>query len=140
MQASEDAFKKDVFEFQRDTELLLHEIKSWFDGSSIIVKLKSTRIYTDGVGIEVSSLHLSNIKKTLEIIPEGLYYFGIKGCLNVSIFNPDSSLKSSKFSLHWKDGVSKFNGWTIAYEVDKNSTQRIEFNQENFFGMIGLFA
>ncbi len=98
-------------------------------------------IYEDGVCIDVSSLILSNGSKTLKIRPEGLYYVGIKGCLDVSIYNPSRSPSSTAFTLNWKDNISKINGWTISYQGYHNSpVQRFEFNQENFFKMIDSFA
>ncbi|MCM6073518.1 hypothetical protein M4D12_26450, partial [Klebsiella pneumoniae] len=33
--ASEEALKKEVFAFQKDTQALISDIKSWFEGSPI---------------------------------------------------------------------------------------------------------
>lgn len=140
-QASDDAFKKDIFEFQKDTEKLFNEIKGWFDGSSVKSQFPSARFVEDGVSIETKAMTLSNDNKTLKIVPEGLYYYGVKGCLQVSIHNPNRAPSTKKFALHWKDGISDYDGWVIVSEnYGNNPPDRIEFNQENFFRMIEAFA
>ncbi|MDE9545188.1 hypothetical protein [Xenorhabdus bovienii] len=140
-QASDEAFKKDIFEFQRDTENLFQEIKSWFDGSPVKSEFTTMHLTEDGVVIEMQSMTLLNANKTLKITPEGFCYLGVKGSLQVFIYNPNRAPSSTKFSLHWKDSIRKLDGWTITHGVyDNNPVERIEFNQENFFKMIESFA
>lgn len=140
-QASDAVLKQDIFEFEKAVFELLQNIQSWFDDSPVVSQLTPTAIYEDGVCIDVSSLILSNGSKILKIKPEGLYYVGITGCLDVSIYNPSRSPSSTAFTLNWKDNISKINGWTISYQGYHNSpVQRFEFNQENFFKMIDSFA
>jgi hypothetical protein len=109
---SEEAFKRDVLAFQEETKALLMEIKDWFDGSPVTSSV-GTQVTENTTRFEVSNLTLKNGDKTLTIVPEGLYYFGVKGGLEVTINNPNSSPSTSKFKLHWKDSVSKLPGWVI---------------------------
>ncbi|MBF7997492.1 hypothetical protein [Rahnella laticis] len=138
---SEEAFKRDVLAFQEDTKTLILEIKGWFDGSPVTARVSTTHMTENTDRFEVSNLTLKNGGKTLKIIPEGLYYWGVKGGLEVTIHNPNRAPSTSKFNLHWKDGISKLPGWVIVSGgVGNAPAQRIEFNQENFFKMITVFA
>ena len=137
----EEGFKRDVLAFQEDTKALILEIKGWFDGSSVTSNVSTTHLTESTDRFEVSNLTLKNGEKTLKIIPEGLYYWGVTGGLEVTIHNPSRAPSSSKFNLHWKDGISKLSGWVIVSGgVANSAAQRIEFNQENFFKMITAFA
>ncbi|MGJ0639373.1 hypothetical protein [Xenorhabdus bovienii] len=137
----EEAFKRDVLAFQEDTKALILEIKGWFDGSPVTASVSTTHMTENTDRFEVSNLTLKNGGKTLKIIPEGLYYWGVTGGLEVTIHNPGRAPGTSKFNLHWKDGISKLPGWVIVSGgVGNAPAQRIEFNQENFFKMITAFA
>ncbi|CAM6626318.1 TPA: hypothetical protein R4C64_001755 [Salmonella enterica subsp. enterica serovar Saintpaul] len=137
----EEAFKRDVLAFQEDTKALIQEIIGWFAGSPVTASGNTTQVTEDTDRFEVSNLTLKNGGKTLKITPEGLYYFGVKGSLEVSIHNPNRAPGTSKFNLHWKDGISKLSGWVIVSAgVGNAPAHRIEFNQENFFKMITAFA
>ena len=138
--ASEEAFKKEVIAFQEDTQALISDIKSWFEGSPIQAATSTMQVTEDKYHFEVATLTLHNGGKTLTINPEGFYYFGVTGCLSVSIYNPSRAPSTSKFSIHWKDTVSKISGWVIVSGGNGTPVQRIEFNQENFFKMISSFA
>ncbi|CZW47161.1 MULTISPECIES: hypothetical protein [Enterobacteriaceae] len=138
--ASEEAFKKEVIAFQEDTQALISDIKSWFEGSPIQAATSTMQVTEDRDRFEVVTLKLHNGGKTLTINPEGFYYFGVTGCLSVSIYNPSRAPSTSKFSIHWKDTVSKISGWVIVSGGNGTPVQRIEFNQENFFKMISSFA
>ncbi|MFN3071356.1 hypothetical protein ACKWMY_25045 [Serratia sp. J2] len=134
----EEAFTHDVLAFQEDTKALIQEIMGWFDGSPVTASASSTQVTENTDRFEVSNLTLKNGDKTLKIIPEGLYYVGVKGNLEVTIHRAPGT---SKFSLHWKDGISKLPGWVIVSGgVGNAPVQRTEFNQENFFKMITAFA
>ncbi|NHB90390.1 hypothetical protein ACSLVK_07605 [Photorhabdus tasmaniensis] len=112
-----------------------------FDGSPVIASVSATYITKNTDRFEVSDLTLKNGGNILKIIPEGLYYLGVKGCLEVTIHNPSSASSTSKFNLHWKDRISKLPGWVIVLSgVGNAPAQRIEFNQENFFKMIMEFT
>ncbi|MWC82428.1 hypothetical protein, partial [Escherichia coli] len=111
--ASEEAFKKEVIAFQEDTQALISDIKSWFEGSPIQAATSTMQVTEDRDRFEVVTLKLHNGGKTLTINPEGFYYFGVTGCLSVSIYNPSRAPSTSKFSIHWKDTVSKISGWVI---------------------------
>ena len=138
--ASEEAFKKEVIAFQQDTQALISEIKSWFEGSAIQAATSTMQVTEGSDRFEVATLKLQNSGKTLTINPDGFLYVGVTGCLNVSISNPSRAPSTSKFSLHWKDTVSKISGWVIVSGGNGAPVQRIEFNQENFFTMISSFA
>ncbi|WP_164880731.1 hypothetical protein, partial [Citrobacter freundii] len=71
-----EAFKKDVFEFQKGTTWLLNEIQSWFDGSPITSQKSTARVTEGSDSFEVSTLILKNSGKTLTIAPECLYFWG----------------------------------------------------------------
>lgn len=133
-----EAFKKDVFEFQKGTTWLLDEIQSWFDGSPITSQKSTARVTEGSDSFEVSTLILKNSGKTLTITPECLYFWGGRGSLEVSIHNLNRSPNTSKFTLHQHDKASNIDGWVIVSAG--NPAQRIEFNQENFFSMIQSFA
>ena len=126
--------------FQEDTQALISDIKSWFEGSPIQAATSTMQVTEDRDRFEVVTLKLHNGGKTLTINPEGFYYFGVTGCLSVSIYNPSRAPSTSKFSIHWKDTVSKISGWVIVSGGNGTPVQRIEFNQENFFKMISSFA
>ena len=137
----EKAFKRDVLAFQEDTKSLILEIKGWFDGSPVAASVSTTHMTENTDRFEVSNLTLKNGDKTLQIIPEGLYYWGVKGSLEVTIHNPGRAPSTSKFNLHWKDEISKLPGWVIVSAgVGNAAVQRFELNQENFFKMITAFA
>jgi hypothetical protein len=137
----EEAFKRDVLAFQEDTNVLIQEIMGWFAGSPITTSASTTQVTEGTDRFEVSNLTLKNGNKTLKITPEGLYYFGVIGSLEVAIHNPGRAPGTSKFNLHWKDGISKLSGWVIVSGGIGNApAQRTEFNQENFFKMITAFA
>jgi len=138
--ASEEAFKKEVIEFQQDTLAIISEIKSWFEGSSVQAATSTMQVTEGSDRFEVTALKLQHSGKTLTINPDGFAYFGVTGCLNVSISNPNRAPSTTKFSLHWKDMVSKISGWVIVSGGNGAPAQRIEFNQENFFKMISSFA
>ena len=138
---SEEAFKRDVLAFQEETKALLMEIKDWFDGSPVTSSVGTTQVTENTTRFEVSNLTLKNGDKTLTIVPEGLYYFGVKGGLEVTINNPNSSPSTSKFKLHWKDSVSQLPGWVIVSgSLGRTPAERTSFNQENFFKTIIAFA
>ncbi|MBT9428602.1 hypothetical protein [Candidatus Symbiopectobacterium endolongispinus] len=137
----EKAFKRDVLAFQEDTKALILEIKGWFEGTPVTASASTTLVTENTDRFEVSNITFKNGDKTLKIIPEGLYYFGMKGGLEVTIYNPSRAPSTYKFNLHWKDGISKLPGWVIVSGgVGNAPAQRIEFNQENFFKMITTFA
>jgi hypothetical protein len=137
----EEAFKRDVLAFQEDTKNLIQEIKGWFAGSPVTASVSTTQVVENTDRFEVPNLTLKNGSKTLTINPEGFYYFGVTGSLEVSIHNSSRAPGTSKFSIHWKDSVSKISGWVIVCGgVGNNPVQRIEFNQDNFFKMISAFA
>ena len=139
--ASEEALKNDMLAFQKDTGSLIQQIEGWFDNSPIRAVTSTTQLVDNGSRVEVPTLMLHNRDKTLTITPEGLYYFGVTGSLQVTIDNPGSAPRTSNFSLHWKDAISKLDGWVIVYGGAGNTApKRIEFNQDNFFNMISSFA
>ncbi|WMY75937.1 hypothetical protein RHD99_08375 [Buttiauxella selenatireducens] len=141
LKEGEEAFKRDVFAFQEDTKALIQEIMEWFDGSPVTASASTTLVTENTDRFEVSNLTLKNGGKTLKIIPEGLFYVGVKGCLEVTIHNPGRAPGTSKFNIHWKDGISKIPGWVIVSGgVGNTPAQRTVFNQENFFKMISAFA
>lgn len=139
--AADDAFKQEVSAFQRETYVLLTEIKGWFDGTPVQATTSTTQITESNQSIEVTTLTLHNGDKTLSIIPDGFYFYGVTGSLAVAIENPNSSPRTYNFSIHWKDTISEITGWVIVYGKSTNSpAKRIEFNEENFFNMISSFA
>ncbi|UPQ69486.1 hypothetical protein ACQU6D_27345 (plasmid) [Klebsiella variicola] len=138
---AEEDFKREVLAFQEDTKKLILEIKEWFAGSPVTASVGTMQVIENTDRFEVSNLTLKNGSKTLTINPEGFAYFGVTGCLKVSIHNPNRAPATSKFSLHWKDGISKISGWVIVYGEGGNTpAQRVQFNQESFFTMIKEFA
>lgn len=138
--ASEEAFKTEVVAFQKDTQALISDIKSWFEGSPIQAATSTMQVTEDKYHFEVATLTLHNGGKTLTITPEGFYAWGVTGYLKVSIYNPDQATSSSSFSIHWKDSFSKIPGWVIVSGGNGKQVQRIEFDQESFFNMISSFA
>lgn len=138
---SEENLKRDVLAFQTDTNVLIQMIMGWFDGSPVTTSVSTTQMTECNDRFEVSNLTLKNGDKTLKITPEGLYYVGIKGSLEVAIHNPGRAPSTSKFNIHWKDGISQLPGWVIVSGgIGHAPAQRTEFNQENFFKMITAFA
>ncbi|EHH6314806.1 TPA: hypothetical protein MYR65_005295, partial [Citrobacter freundii] len=69
--ASEEAFKKEVIAFQEDTQALISDIKSWFEGSPIQAATSTMQVTEDRDRFEVVTLKLHNGGKTLTINPEG---------------------------------------------------------------------
>ncbi|MGY3857922.1 hypothetical protein [Aeromonas intestinalis] len=136
--AGEMAIQRDLMDFQRETEILLQTIRTWFEGSPVKSKISLNPHMMEGKRAEFESLTLENGNKHLTITPEGLYYFGITGVLDVTIDNPNRAPRQTKFSIHWKDAISKISGWVIVDNVVPAS--RVEFNQENFFSRITAFA
>lgn len=137
----EESFKRDVSSFQEDTKKLLQEIMGWFKGSPVTASTSTTQMTEHTERFEVPNITLTHGDKTLKIIPEGLYYYGVKGSLEVTIHNPNRAPGTSKFNIHWNDKISNLLGWVIVSGGVANApVQRIEFNQENFFKMITAFA
>lgn len=137
-QASQDALKKTVQEFQDGTSSLVQTIKAWFDASPIKVSVSTCSCTAWDMRFDAHSLELRNGDKTLTIVPEGLGYIGVAGVVKVTINNPNRSPRRSEFSIHWRDRASKHSEWMIV--VGTSPIQRIEFNQESFFSHISSFA
>lgn len=136
-QARKDAFKKDVFDFQKALQNLHEQIQSWFAGSTITSSITNCRLNEGNDFFDVPVLTLKNGGKTLTVNPEGLYYFGVKGSVAVSIHSLSRSPNTSKFDVHWQDHRDETEGWKI---VLGNPVQLYSFNEENFFKMIQDFA
>ncbi|RUQ14777.1 hypothetical protein [Aeromonas dhakensis] len=136
--AGEIALQRDIMDFQREIEVLFQAIRTWFEGSPVKSKISLVPLTIEGKRAEFESLTLANGSKTLTVIPEGLYYFGVTGSLVVTIDNPDRAPRKSNFNIYWKDSISNMSGWTIV--DDARPDNRVEFNEENFFSKISTFA
>ncbi|WP_139429154.1 hypothetical protein [Aeromonas veronii] len=137
----EDALKMTIQAFQQDTAVLIKTIQEWFASSPVKATVSSVSLFEESTRFEVTSLKLVNGSKSLTIVPTGLYYFGVAGALDVTIQNPERSPATTKFSIHWKDSVSKLSGWVLVTGGGGQlPVQRVEFNQENFFTSIMHFA
>ncbi|MFM5733224.1 hypothetical protein [Aeromonas hydrophila] len=139
--SSQEAFQVELDAFQEDTNALILEIKSWFDGSPITSAIGVVSLSAGDIRFSVPGLRLQNGKKTLIIEAEGFDYFGVTGVIKVILDDPDRAPRRSEFSIHWKNSLSQISGWVIATKPVANlPAQFMEFNQENFFTKISSFA
>ncbi len=131
----------EVSAFQEETNALIKEIKSWFDGSPITAAIGGVSLLARDTRFSVQALRLQNGDKVLSIEAEGFEYFGVTGVLKVTLDDPSRAPRRSEFSIHWKDSLSNLSGWVIASKPFANiPAQHVEFNQENFFNKISAFA
>lgn len=135
---ADEAFKNEVLAFQNDTASLIAEIKGWFNHTSIDATSSQMRISEGTEQFEVPTLILRNGDKILTIEPEGFYYFGATGNLNVTIKSVSSQSRQPAFQLHWKDSQGNQEGWTIV--AGAPLVTRTKFTQDNFFSLIQSFA
>lgn len=136
-----EALKKAINGFQVDTAKLQMTIKDWFASSPVKTSFSAVTLSEDSERFEMGTLRLENGDKTLTITPVGLFYFGVTGALEVKIRNPSHSPMETKFSLHWKDSISKLSGWVIVNgDGSQKPPQRVAFDQEAFFAHIMDFA
>ncbi|EOL9021304.1 hypothetical protein ACM914_002443 [Cronobacter dublinensis] len=136
-QADDNAIKSKVVEFQRETDLLFETIKSWLRDTGIQGEItqKTLTVESSPVTYKISVLKLTNGSKTLQFMPEGLFYmFGVTGSIQVALSTPGSH--KTIFELHMKNTRANCDGWVIA----KSSSDLTPFNEDNFFNAIGAFA
>jgi len=136
-QDENNTIKSKVAEFQRETELLFETIKGWVrdTGMQAAITQKTLTVESSPETYQISVLKLTNGSKTLQFMPEGLFYmFGITGSIKVSLSTPGTH--KALFELHMKNTRAGYDGWIIA----KSSTDLTPFNEDNFFNSIGAFA
>lgn len=127
----EEALQRSAVAYQKDTEALIAEIKSWFDNSPIQATLGKCRV--NGFKDLMPSLTLKNGTKGLTITPLSLsdYSGSISGKLDVELDTGHFRSNGDDFSIRWVDSQ-----WTIT----KPPSLKTEFNQENFFTFIKNLA
>jgi len=138
--AAVDALKEDIAAFQREIAFLFENIELWFQDSGVRCERKEAFLTAGNapyVRYQVQELCLTNGKKTLYIVPQGLYYFGgAKGCILVTIGNDRSDRKL--FELRMQDSRANFENWAI---IDHLKPHHVTpFNEENFFKLIYDFS
>lgn len=138
--AAIEAVKQDIAVFQREIAFLFENIELWFRDTGVECHRKETFLTAGNAPYaryQVQELCLTNGKKSLYIVPQGLYYFGgAKGCLLVSIGNNRSDRKL--FELRMQDSRANFENWAIIDHLSPH--QVIPFNEENFFRLIYDFS
>ncbi|MBS0969541.1 hypothetical protein CYR40_08505 [Chimaeribacter arupi] len=135
-----EAVKEDISMFQREIAFLFENIELWFQDSSVRCDRTETFLTAGNAPYaryQVQELRLTNGKKTLFIVPQGLYYFGgAKGCILVSVGNDRSDRKL--FELRMQDSRANFENWAI---IDHQKPHHVTpFNEENFFRLIYDFS